>query len=49
VLLLGLIFNLLNFINVGGFSLTVYWQAVVRGAFLFIVVLLQSSWLRRNR
>lgn len=49
VLLLGLIFNLLNFINVGGFSLTVYWQAVVRGAFLFIVVLLQSSWLKRNR
>jgi ribose/xylose/arabinose/galactoside ABC-type transport system permease subunit len=48
VLLLGLIFNLLNFINVGGFSLTVYWQAVVRGVFLFIVVLLQSSWLRRN-
>lgn len=48
VLLLGLIFNLLNFINVGGFSLTVYWQAVIRGAFLFIVVLLQSSWLRRN-
>lgn len=48
VLLLGLIFNLLNFITIGGFSLTVYWQAVVRGAFLFIVVLLQSSWLRRN-
>lgn len=49
VLLLGLIFNMLNFINVGGFSLTVYWQAVVRGTFLFVVVLLQSSWLRRNR
>ena len=25
VLLLGLIFNILNFVNVGGFSLTVYW------------------------
>lgn len=49
VLLLGLIFNLLNFINVGGFSLTVYWQAVTRGAFLFVVVLLQSSWFRRKR
>jgi len=34
VLLLGLIFNMLNFINVGGFSLTVYWQAVVRGHIL---------------
>ena len=44
VLLLGLVFNILNFINAGGFSLTVYWQSVVRGVFLFLVVLLQSPW-----
>jgi galactofuranose transport system permease protein len=44
VLLLGLVFNILNFINAGGFSLTVYWQSVVRGLFLFLVVLLQSPW-----
>jgi ribose transport system permease protein len=50
VLLLGLVFNILNFINAGGFSLTVYWQSVVRGVFLFLVVLLQSPWsTHRNR
>lgn len=50
VLLLGLVFNILNFINAGGFSLTVYWQSVVRGLFLFLVVLLQSPWsTNRNR
>jgi len=48
VLLLGLIFNILNFVNVGGFSLTVYWQSVIRGAFLFIVVLLQNPWSKRT-
>lgn len=48
VLLLGLIFNILNFINVGGFSLTVYWQAVIRGLFLFIVVLLQNPWSKKK-
>lgn len=48
VLLLGLIFNILNFINVGGFSLTVYWQAVVRGVFLFVVVLMQNPWSKRT-
>jgi galactofuranose transport system permease protein len=48
VLLLGLIFNILNFINAGGFSLTVYWQSVVRGVFLFLVVLLQSPWSTRR-
>jgi ribose transport system permease protein len=42
-LLLGLVFNLLNFENGLGFiSLGVSWQAVIRGAFLLIVVLLQS-------
>lgn len=48
VLLLGLIFNILNFINVGGFSLTVYWQSVIRGLFLFVVVLLQSPWAKKK-
>ena len=48
VLLLGLIFNILNFVNVGGFSLTVYWQAVIRGLFLFIVVLLQNPWSKKT-
>lgn len=48
VLLLGLIFNILNFVNVGGFSLTVYWQSVVRGLFLFVVVLLQAPWSKRT-
>jgi ribose transport system permease protein len=47
VLLLGLIFNILNFVNVGGFSLTVYWQSVIRGLFLFVVVLLQNPWSKR--
>lgn len=41
-LLLGMIFNLLNFENGLGFiSLSAYWQSVVRGAFLLVVVLLQ--------
>ena len=44
VLLLGLIFNILNFIHIGDFTLTVYWQSVVRGTFLFLVVLLQRPW-----
>lgn len=48
VLLLGLIFNILNFVNVGGFSLTVYWQSVIRGLFLFVVVLLQAPWSKRT-
>jgi galactofuranose transport system permease protein len=43
VLLLGLVFNILNFENGLGFiSLGVSWQSVIRGAFLLIVVLLQS-------
>jgi galactofuranose transport system permease protein len=41
-LLLGLIFNMLNFENGLGFiSLSAYWQSVIRGAFLLFVVLLQ--------
>ncbi len=44
VLLLGLIFNLLNFENGRGtISLSAYWQSVIRGAFLLIVVVLQNQ------
>jgi ribose transport system permease protein len=43
VLLLGLIFNILNFENgLGIVSLSAYWQSVIRGVFLLIVVVLQS-------
>ena len=39
VLLLGLIFNILNFENgLGWISLSAYWQSVIRGAFLLLVV-----------
>jgi ribose transport system permease protein len=43
VMLLGLIFNVLNFENGRGFiSLSAYWQSVIRGAFLLAVVIMQS-------
>lgn len=43
VLLLGLIFNILNFENGRGvISLSAYWQSVIRGLFLLVVVVLQS-------
>jgi ribose/xylose/arabinose/galactoside ABC-type transport system permease subunit len=43
-LLLGLIFTILNFENgMGWISLSAYWQSVVRGVFLLIVVILQSK------
>ncbi len=42
-LLLGLVFNILNFENGRGtISLSAYWQLVVRGAFLFLVIVLQT-------
>jgi galactofuranose transport system permease protein len=42
-LLLGIIFTVLNFENgMGWISLSAYWQSVIRGAFLFIVVILQT-------
>ncbi len=42
-LLLGIIFTILNFENgMGWISLSAYWQSVVRGTFLFVVVVLQS-------
>jgi galactofuranose transport system permease protein len=49
VLLLGLIFNILNFENgMGWISLSAYWQSVVRGAFLFLVIIAGSGMLRRR-
>ena len=43
VLLLGLIYTILNFENgMGWISLSAYWQSVVRGVFLLVVVILQS-------
>lgn len=48
VLLLGLIFNELNFERgKGTFELTQYWEEVIRGAFLLLVVILQSRLTRR--
>jgi len=50
VLLLGLIFNILNFENgLGWISLSAYWQSVIRGAFLMIVVIFQSRLVVRQR
>ncbi len=46
-LLLGIIFTILNFENgMGWISLSAYWQSVVRGLFLLIVVILQSRFTR---
>jgi ribose transport system permease protein len=48
VMLLGLIFNILNFENgLGWISLSAYWQSVVRGVFLLIVVIIQARLARR--
>jgi len=42
-LLLGLVFNILNFENGKGvISISAYWQMVIRGAFLFAVILFQA-------
>lgn len=42
-LLLGVIYTILNFENgMGWISLSAYWQSVVRGIFLLVVVILQS-------
>lgn len=50
VLLLGLIFNILNFENgMGWISLSAYWQSVIRGAFLFLVVIAGSGFGRNLR
>ena len=42
-LLLGLVFNILNFENGRGtISFSAYWQMVIRGAFLLAVILFQT-------
>jgi len=47
-LLLGMIFTILNFENgMGWISLSAYWQSVVRGIFLFVVVVLQAKLARQ--
>ena len=49
-MLLGLVFNILNFENGLGFiSLGVSWQSVIRGAFLLLVVLVQSRLARGKK
>ncbi|MEO1090936.1 MAG: ABC transporter permease [Pseudomonadota bacterium] len=48
-LLLGLLFNILNFENGRGtISLSAYWQLVIRGGFLFLVILLQTRVIARE-
>lgn len=43
VLLLGLVFNILNFENgMGLVSLRAHWQSILRGGFLLLVVIVQS-------
>ena len=50
VLLLGLVFNILNFENGMGFvSLRAHWQSILRGAFLLFVVIVQSRLALRVR
>jgi len=49
VMLLGLIFNVLNFENgLGWISLSAYWQSVIRGLFLLAVVIMQSRLVSRK-
>lgn len=49
VLLLGILFNVLNFENGKGWiSLSAYWQSVIRGLFLLVVVMLQANLSRRE-
>jgi ribose transport system permease protein len=49
VLLLGLIFNILNFENgLGWISLSAYWQSVIRGALLLVVVAIQARLMART-
>jgi ribose transport system permease protein len=49
-LLLAMVFNILNFENgLGWISLSAYWQSVIRGAFLLVVVVLQARLMSRHR
>ena len=48
-LLLAMVFNILNFENgLGWISLSAYWQSVIRGAFLLVVVVLQAKLMARH-
>ena len=48
-LLLGVVFNVLNFENgLGWISLSAYWQSVIRGLFLLVVVVLQARLTSRS-
>ena len=50
VLLLGLVFNILNFENgMGLVSLRAHWQSIIRGAFLLLVVIVQSRLTQKVR
>lgn len=49
-LLLAMVFNILNFENgLGWISLSAYWQSVIRGAFLLVVVVMQAKLMARHR
>jgi len=49
-LLLGLVFNILNFENgLGTISISAYWQMVIRGGFLFAVILFQTRVMAGNK
>lgn len=49
-LLLAMVFNILNFENgLGWISLSAYWQSVIRGTFLLVVVVLQARLMSRHR
>jgi len=49
-LLLGLVFNILNFENgLGTITISAYWQMVIRGGFLFAVILFQARVMSRNK
>jgi galactofuranose transport system permease protein len=48
-LLLAMVFNILNFENgLGWISLSAYWQSVIRGIFLLVVVILQAQLAARS-
>jgi len=49
-LLHAMVFNILNFENgLGRVSLSAYWQSVIRGAFLLVVVILQAKLMTRRK
>ncbi|MDB5522991.1 MAG: sugar uptake transporter permease protein [Rhizobium sp.] len=49
-LLLGMVFNVLNFENgLGWISLSAYWQSVIRGLFLLVVIVLQAKLASRTK